>query len=99
MFHHPAWAVASYSSGQPAAGTVGIKSTGGFHHPDGSPCKTITWSLGGLNLELGHVLHNISIGPKKAKQYEQATRERALLKELLSGYIGGRNSLGVWSHP
>ena len=28
MFRHPAWAVRSYSSGQPSAGTVGTKSTG-----------------------------------------------------------------------
>ena len=37
MFRHPAWAVGSCSSGQPAAGIVGTKSTGGFDHPDGSP--------------------------------------------------------------
>ena len=30
MFCHPAWAVGSYCSGPPAAGTAGTKSTGGF---------------------------------------------------------------------
>ena len=30
MFRHPAWAVGSYGSGPPTAGTVGTKSTGGF---------------------------------------------------------------------
>ena len=39
MFRHPAWAVGSYSSGPPAAGTVGTKSTGGCYHSDWSPCK------------------------------------------------------------
>ena len=29
----------SYSSGPPHAGAVGTKSTGGFSHPDGSPCN------------------------------------------------------------
>ena len=29
VFHHPAWAVGSYSSSPPAAPTVGTKSTGG----------------------------------------------------------------------
>ena len=38
MFRHPAWAVGSYSSGPPAANTVGTKSTGGFHQRHGSPC-------------------------------------------------------------
>ena len=45
MFHHPAWAVASYSSGPAAARTVGTKSTGGFSRPDGSPCNRM-WSWG-----------------------------------------------------
>ena len=31
-------AVGSSSSGPPSAKTVGTKSTGGFNHPDGSPC-------------------------------------------------------------
>ena len=39
MFGHPAWAVGSYSNGPPAARSVGTKSTGGFNHPDGSPCR------------------------------------------------------------
>ena len=39
MFRHPAWAVGSYSSGPPTAGAVATKSTGGFNHPNGSPCK------------------------------------------------------------
>ena len=45
MFRHPAWAVGSYSSGPPAAETVGTKSTGGFHQGDGSPCIALmlTW--------------------------------------------------------
>ena len=38
MFRYPAWAVGSHSSGLPAAGTVGTKSTGGFYQADGSPC-------------------------------------------------------------
>ena len=38
MFHHPAWEVASYSSGPAAAKTVWTWSTGGFHQRDGSPC-------------------------------------------------------------
>ena len=33
-----AWAVGRNSSGPPAAGTVGTKSTGGFYRADGSPC-------------------------------------------------------------
>ena len=41
MFHHPVWAVGSYSSGPPAAGTVGTKSTGGFYQADGSPCISV----------------------------------------------------------
>ena len=39
MVRHPAWAVGSYSSGPPAAKTVGTKSTGGFHQRHGSPCR------------------------------------------------------------
>ena len=39
MFHHPAGAIRSYASGPPAAGTVGTKSTGGFHHSCVSPCR------------------------------------------------------------
>ena len=31
MFHHPALAAGSYSSGPPAVRTVGTKSTGGFY--------------------------------------------------------------------
>ena len=38
MFHHPAWAVGSYSSGPPAARSAGTKSTGGFPRPLGPPC-------------------------------------------------------------
>ena len=34
MFHHPSWAGGTYSSGTPA---VGIKSTDGLYHLDGSP--------------------------------------------------------------
>ena len=41
MFRHPAWVVGSYSSGPPAARTDRTKSTGGFNHPDGSPCTLI----------------------------------------------------------
>ena len=36
MFRHPAW----HSSGPPAAGTVGTKSTRGFYHYDGSHLET-----------------------------------------------------------
>ena len=39
MFHPPAWAVGSYSSGPSAAGAVVTKSTGGFYQADGSPCS------------------------------------------------------------
>ena len=39
MLCHPAWAVGSYSSGPPAAITVGTKSTGGFFRPEWSLCK------------------------------------------------------------
>ena len=39
MFHHPAWAVGSYSSCPLAAKAVGTKSTGGFHQRDVSPCR------------------------------------------------------------
>ena len=39
MFRHPAWAVGSYSSGPPAARTVGTKSTGRCYQRDGSPCR------------------------------------------------------------
>ena len=38
MFHHPAWAVGSYSSGPPAARSAGTKSTIGFPRPLGPPC-------------------------------------------------------------
>ena len=38
IFHHPAWAVGSYRSGPPAAGTVRSKSTGGFYQGDVSLC-------------------------------------------------------------
>ena len=41
MFHHPAWAVGSYSSGPPAARSAGTKSAGGFPRPLGSPCTSI----------------------------------------------------------
>ena len=41
MFRQPAWAVDSYSSGPPAAGTVKTKSTGVFHQRDGSPCTPL----------------------------------------------------------
>ena len=37
-FRHPVWAVGSYLSGPPAAGTDGTESTGGFHQRHGSPC-------------------------------------------------------------
>ena len=43
MFCHPASAVGSYSSGPPVARTVKTKSTGGFYHPDWSPCKVNGW--------------------------------------------------------
>ena len=33
------WAVGSYTSGSPAAMTVGTKPTGGFNWSDGSPCR------------------------------------------------------------
>ena len=42
MFRHPAWVVGSYSSGPPAArtvGTPGAKSMGGLNRQDGSPCS------------------------------------------------------------
>ena len=39
MFRHSAWAVGSYSNGPTAAQVVATKSTGGFNHPDGSPCS------------------------------------------------------------
>ena len=39
MFRHPAWAAGTYSSGPPAAKTVGTNSTGGFHQRDESPCN------------------------------------------------------------
>ena len=38
MFRHPAWAVGSYSSGPPAAGTLRTKSPGGCYQADMSPC-------------------------------------------------------------
>ena len=44
MSHHLAWAVASCSSGPPAAKTVKPMSTGGVYRPDGSPCKTASFS-------------------------------------------------------
>ena len=40
VFHHAAWAVGCYSGGPETAGTVRTKSTGGFNHPDGSPCTS-----------------------------------------------------------
>ena len=42
MFHHPAWAVGSYSSGPPAARSAGTKSTIGFPRPLGPPCIDLT---------------------------------------------------------
>ena len=46
MFFHPAWAAGSYSSGPPAARTVGTKSTGGFYYSSLSPftraCKYLS---------------------------------------------------------
>ena len=39
MFRHPAWALGSYSSGPPAAGSAGTKAIGGFPRPLGPPCK------------------------------------------------------------
>ena len=44
MFRHPAQAVGSYSSGPPAAGTVGTKSTGGFYICEWSPCRFLQCS-------------------------------------------------------
>ena len=38
-FCHPTWTVGSLSSSPPAVGNVVTKSTGGFYHPDGSPCS------------------------------------------------------------
>ena len=58
MFRHPAWAVGSYSSGPPAAETVGTKSTGDFHQGDGPPCTLhlITSVTGvSINLETGNI--------------------------------------------
>ena len=45
MFRHPAWAVGSYSSDPPAAGTLGTKSTGGFYQADKSPCSFATCTV------------------------------------------------------
>ena len=51
MFCHPAWAVGGYSSGPPAARTVGTKSTGGFLNSSVSPC-TVKRSHGSQHTEL-----------------------------------------------
>ena len=51
MFRHPAWAVGSYSSGPPAAVTVGSKLTGGCYRGDVSPC-----SLYYMSVHVGAVL-------------------------------------------
>ena len=40
MFHHPDWAVGSYSSGPPAARSAGTNATGGFPQPLGPPYTT-----------------------------------------------------------
>ena len=65
MFRHPAWAVGSYRSGPPAAGSAGTKSTGGFFRPEWSPYKRPMYRIshlhggvvlrldGGLRLQLG----------------------------------------------
>ena len=45
MFRHPSWAVGSYSSGPPAANTIGTKSTGGFHQRHGSTCSWYLYPL------------------------------------------------------
>ena len=42
-FCHPAWTVSSYSNGPPAAGSVGIKSTGSLHQQDGSPWRCVPY--------------------------------------------------------
>ena len=39
MFCQPAWVVSIYSSGPPAAGCAGTKSTGGFYRPEWSTCR------------------------------------------------------------
>ena len=39
MFLHPAWVGGSYSNGPPSARSDGTKSTGGFYHPELSPCS------------------------------------------------------------
>ena len=52
MFHHPALAVGSHSSGPLAAGTVGTKSMGRFYQADVSPCTMfITVKIKIFNLE------------------------------------------------
>ena len=51
MFPHPAWAVGSYSSGPPAAKTVGTKSTGGFHQRHGSPCTLVLYKQRGRRMQ------------------------------------------------
>ena len=55
MFRHPASAVGSYSSGPPAAETVGTKSTGGFHQRDGSPCTSELWKVNVVMLSVAYL--------------------------------------------
>ena len=45
MFHHPAWAVDSCSSGTSAAETVGTKSAGCFNRSEVSPSSNLLESL------------------------------------------------------
>ena len=42
MFYHPTRAVISCGTGLSAAGTVRTQPTGGFYHPDVSPCTLMT---------------------------------------------------------
>ena len=57
MYHHPAWAVGSYSSGPATARTVGTNSTRGFYRADGSLYKHHVEEM--ISPPPGSVLHGV----------------------------------------
>ena len=72
MFSHPARAVASYSSGPPAAGTVGTKSTGGFLNSSVSPSTSL----------MGNYFFVQEIFPKNSTKFESSNS--SCVKHILS---------------
>ena len=83
MFRHPAWAVAIYSSGQPAAGTVGTKSTEFFANSSVSPCmRDASSAVDRLFPPLVLIDRQVIFGPGMGDRAGRARRRLALPRRL-----------------